>query len=76
MATSVHESDLMARAERLVQDALDGAGALAVADLPRRWPVTRPLLRAALNRMLDDGRVQLIRPAEGSGPLRFMAAAR
>ena len=76
MRSSVHESDLMARAERLVEDALDGAGALAVAELPPSWPVTRPLLRAALSRMLDDGRVQLVRPAEGSGPLRFMAVAR
>jgi hypothetical protein len=63
---SVLRSPLALDASRQILDALDRAPR-PVAELPRRWPVTRALVRVCLDDLVARGEVRI----EGTGARRM-----
>ena len=55
MSTDPRTPDLYGQAEQRIRHAVATFGSVSVPDLRPMWPVSRPLLSAVLDRMVDEG---------------------
>lgn len=61
----------LAEARIRILSALEEHGTLTAAELPRRWPATRVLLRHLVDELVVDGLIAIERPASVPGRSRL-----
>ena len=67
MNCNAWKTGFMGSAKQGVLEALDSSGPLTVPELPRAWPVTRPLLEFLLEHLEEAGFVEILDDTRISG---------
>ena len=63
--------DLHERTRQVIQDALSGGRTLSLTEMPRAWPVTRVVMRAVAQQMVEEGTLVRVPWPDRGGPARF-----
>lgn len=78
MRLSASGAVLVDTARAHILAALEMAGPMTMSELPRRWPVTRPLVRHLVETMVEEGEVERVEGTAipGHPDLRITALGR